>query len=374
MESLRPRGPGPRVVLCCDVDQQLIHSVRRFLLAVVPEAAANLKRLARRARRIEDAQMRHEALSSIALKDFHVHGGCILATFLPKAAARHYVELVATFETAVDYLDNLCDRMGSIDEVDFRALHESLLDAIRPDAPLRNYFRYRAADDGGYLRELVARSQRLFAQLPAYQMIAASVEEVTARYCELQSIKHLPAGEREKRCRATFGAIDSGMSWWEGAAACGSTMPTFALAFGAIRSCDAARARELYDAYFPWISCFHILLDYFIDQEEDRAHGELNFVASYGDRQSAREGIQRVAVQSLARARATSDSEHHEFAVRAMCGFYCTRKRVADQGLGADAAAIAAAVNIDLGEMPWRPSGNSVLGPLLSLYQRMIRV
>lgn len=356
------------------MDQQLLHFVRRFLLNVVPDAAANLRRLARRARRIEDAQTRHEALSSIALKDFHVHGGCILATFLPKAEARHYVELVATFETAVDYLDNLCDRTGSIDEIDFRALHESLLDAVRPTAAPRNYFRYRERDDGGYLRELVTRSQRLFAQLPSYQSISAFVEEVTVRYCELQSIKHLPAGERESRCQATFGTVASGLSWWEGAAACGSTMPTFALAFGAIRSCDAARARELYEAYFPWISCFHILLDYFIDQEEDREHGELNFVACYGDRQSAREGIRRIGAESLARARATSDPEHHAFAVRAMCGFYCTRKRVADQGLSADAAAIAAAVNIDLGEVPWRPGGSSVLGPLLSLYQRMIRV
>lgn len=356
------------------MDKQLIHFVRRFLLRVVPDAATNLKRLAGLARRIPDPQARSEALSSIALKDFHVHGGCILATFLPKTEAHHYVKLVATFETAVDYLDNLCDRTGSFDEEDFRALHESLLDAVRPGAPVRSYFRHRERDDGGYLATLVMRSQRLFEQLPSFNAVAGYVEDVTARYCELQSLKHLPAGERETRCREVFGNVAPSLRWWEGAAACGSTMPTFALAFGAFGPCDAARARELYAAYFPWISCFHILLDYFIDQEEDREHGELNFVACYGDRQLAREGITRVGAESLARASVTRDANHHVFAVRAMCGFYCTRKRVSEQGLGADAEAIAAAVGIDLGEMPWRPGKSSVLGPLLSLYQRMIRV
>lgn len=317
--------------------------------------------------------MRSEALSSIAQKDFHVHGGCILATFLPKPQARHYVQLVATFETAVDYLDNLCDRTGSTDEADFRALHESLLDAVRPRAPLGSYFRRRKRDDGGYLNELVVRSQRLFAELPALAAVAPFIEEVTARYCELQSLKHLPSGVREARCREAFGDIAPDLQWWEGAAACGSTMPTFALAFGAIGSCDGRRANELYEAYFPWISGFHILLDYFIDQQEDAEHGELNFVSCYGGRQAARAGIERAGRAALAKASATSDALHHVFAVQAMCGFYCTRKRVFAQGLSADAASIAAALNVDLGELPWRPEGNGVLGPLLSLYQRMIR-
>ena len=35
------------------------------------------------------------------------------------------------------------------------------------------------------------------------------------------------------------------------------------------------------DAYFPGVSAIHILLDYFIDQAEDREHGELNFMACY---------------------------------------------------------------------------------------------
>ena len=317
--------------------------------------------------------MRREALSSITHKDFHVHGGCILATFLPSAQASRYVRLVAVFETAVDYLDNLCDRAGNFEEADFRALHEALIDAVTPGAQLRPYFRGRATDDGGYLDELVSRSQAQFAALPSYNVVAPYVREVTDRYCELQAVKHLAPGAREQRCREAFCGVASDMQWWEGAAACGSTMPTFALVFAAMRGYDAERARKLYDAYFPSISAFHILLDYFIDQAEDRAHGELNFVACYPSRDAARDGIARIGRSALARALSLDDGRSHAFAVRAMCAFYCSRAKVREQSLGEDAAGIAAAVDVDLKSTSWQP-GHGVLAPLLTLYRRMTRV
>jgi tetraprenyl-beta-curcumene synthase len=263
--------------------------------------------------------------------------------------------------------------MGHCDEADFRALHEALMDAIEPNAPLRPYFRLRDADDGGYLSHLVSRSQSLFAALPSYSRVLPYVREVTARYCELQALKHLAPGVREQRCFQTFGGIADGLSWWEGAAACGSTMPTFALAFGAMRGCDSGQARELHETYFPNVSAFHILLDYFIDQAEDRAHGELNFVAQYSSRDEARNGLARIGQRALACAQKATDAEYHSFAVRAMCGFYCSRSKIGEQALGEDASAIAAAVDVDLGATPWHPAANAALAPLLSLYRRVIR-
>ena len=355
------------------VDRDLAEIGRRFLIRVVPHAAAELNGLKRLAQRIPNVELRREAISSITHKDFHVHGGCILATFLPSALARHYVRLVSVFETAVDYLDNLCDRTGSFDEMDFRALHEALFDAVTPGARLRDYFRKRATDDGGYLAELVTRSQQQFGAVLSYNVVAPYVGEVTERYCELQALKHLAAGERERRCKATFGGVAADMQWWEGAAACGSTMPTFALVFAAMRGYDSTRTRELYDAYFPHISAFHILLDYFIDQAEDSAHGELNFVACYPSREAARDGIARIGRNALEGALGIEDGRSHAFAVRAMCTFYCSRAKVREQSLGGDAAAIAAAVDVDLDSTSWQP-GRGLLAPLLTLYRRMIRV
>ena len=358
---------------CQLVDRDLSELGRRFLIRIVPQAAGELNRLKRLALCIPDVDMRREALSSITHKDFHVHGGCILATFLPSAQANQYVRLVTVFETAVDYLDNLCDRAGNLDEADFRALHEALIDAVTPGAQLRPYFRRRATDDSGYLAELVTRSQQQFAGLPSFNVVASHVREVTERYCELQALKHLAPGEREQRCRETFCDVASDMQWWEGAAACGSTMPTFALLFAAMRGYDAERARELYEAYFPSISAFHILLDYFIDQAEDSAHGELNFVACYPSHEAARDGIARIGRSALTKALSLDDGRSHAFAVRAMCAFYCSRTKVREQSLGQDAAAIAAAVDVDLQSTSWQP-GHGVLAPLLMLYRRVTRV
>ena len=355
------------------MDRELQHLTRRFLLRVVPLAAAELRGLKRRAQSIPDDDLRREALASITHKDFHVHGGCILATFLPPKLARAYVALVAVFETAVDYLDNLCDRTGSSDEADFRALHEALFDAVSPGAPLRQYFRMRATDDGGYLNDLVLDSQKRFAALASFEAARAHIRVVTERYCELQALKHLPAGERERRCALAFGAIAPELAWWEGAAACGSTLPTFALAFGAILGCTPDRAHELYEAYFPHISAFHILLDYFIDQAEDREHGELNFVCCYPTHAAARDGLARIGARALADASRLSDARHHVFAVRAMCAFYCSSAKVSEQGLGDDAAAIAAAVGVRLDAKGWWGAG-PLLGPLLALYRRAISV
>lgn len=355
------------------MDRELATLARRFLVRVLPLAAAELRGLRALAQRIPNPELRREALSSMAHKDFHVHGGSILATFLDRAQARQYVRLVAVFETAVDYLDNLCDRVGDSREDDFRALHESLADAIDPAAQLRPYFRYREQDDGGYLNALVVRSQKLFAELPSYAAVAPYVKDVTQRYCELQALKHLASGVREKRCAESFAAQAPDLTWWEGAAACGSTLPTFALAFGALRGCDERGARMLYETYFPYISAFHILLDYFIDQDEDRRYAELNFVACYPGRAAAREGISRIGRAALERARRCDDPSHHIFAVRAMCAFYCSRNKVEEQGLYEDGAAIARAVDVNISRSPLDNVTNAVLQPLLELYNTILK-
>ncbi|MBC5805968.1 MAG: DUF2600 family protein [Candidatus Eremiobacter antarcticus] len=370
MTSKRVR-PGTRVVAGV-VDQDLISRGRHFLIHVLPRAASELRRLKAAAARIDDAQLRAQALASIADKDFHVHGGCILATFLSKGEARRYVKLVAVFETAVDYLDNLCDRTGSFDESDFRALHESLIDAVTPGAPLRAYFRRRSGDDGGYLASLVTQSQTLFAALASFPAAAPYIADITRRYCELQALKHLEPVVREDRCREAFGDVDPGLEWWEGAAACGSTMPTFALAFAALQGCSAHEAELVHRAYFPYFSAFHILLDYFIDLAEDERHGELNFVDCYPQADHAPAGIARVGQTALHRLDALADADRHRFALRAMCAFYCTRHKIDEQSLDAQAREIAAAVGVDLRRTRWRSASRSLLMPLLELYSRTI--
>ena len=46
---------------------------------------------------------------------------------------------------------------------------------------------------------------------------------------------------------------------------------------------DIAKIRQ---GYFPYVQGLHILLDYFIDQEEDRIGGDLNFCSYYENEQA----------------------------------------------------------------------------------------
>lgn len=344
------------------VDSSTVALAVRFLSTVVPKASAQLRRWRTRAGKIPDPSVRHEALDSLRRKAFHVHGGCVYATFLPVRPAAHFIQLAAAFETAVDYLDNLCDRIGAQDEADFRALHESLIDAVTPGAPLRAYFRHRRTGDGGYLDELVMMSQAGFGALPSFDAVRAGIVDVTRRYCELQALKHLAPGERERRCETAFNSVAPDLRWWEGAAASGSTMTTFALVRAASSpGLAASRATDVFAAYFPYFTALHILLDYFVDQAEDLAHGELNFVACYPDADAAHAGIRRIAHAAMQRAAALPDAEVHLFALRAMCGYYCTRPTLSKPARRA-ALELMHDAGVDLDPHP-----------LLKLYTRMAR-
>ncbi len=320
-----------------------------FLLRVVPAASEALRGLRRRAAAIPDDALRAQALASIDGKAYHVQGGSILATFLPRAAARRYIEIVAPLETIYDYLDNLCDRLPGVDETAFATLHEALRDAVDPERPLADYYRDGPrGDDGGYLRGLVADVRAGLQTLPHFPAVRARLAEAAHFYAELQTYKHLAPNRREAVCDAWYARHRErfpGLYWWEFAAACGSSLPIFAMLFLASgKELAAADVDATFRAYFPNVSAVHILLDYFIDQAEDREHRELNFVACYA---SSGEAVERVArlIRSTAERLATlTDARWHEFLLNAMCTFYLTHPKVFEQNLDHESAAVLGAL------------------------------
>ncbi len=110
-----------------------------------------------------------------------------------------------------------------------------------------------------------------------------------------------------------------GLSWWEFAAACGSSLPVFALIYLASQAHLAPRAIDAtIAAYFPNVSAVHILLDYFIDQAEDREHRELNFVACYPSSAIAVQRVKRLVHATKLRPHSLANAEWHAFVLRAM--------------------------------------------------------
>ena len=321
----------------------------RYLGAVVPRAGRELALIRERAARIPDPLLREQALASIDGKAYHVQGGCILATFMRGEAARRYIAIVAAIETIYDYLDNLCDRLPGVTQQAFATLHAALIDALDDRRVPIDYYRDGpSGDDGGYLRSLVEAARDGLRVLPNYHAVRDNLVEVARFYADLQVLKHGPAGVRERACDAWYARNRErfpGLAWWEFAAACGSSLPVFALIELASRDrLDPAEIDATLTAYFPGVSAVHILLDYFIDQAEDREHGELNFVACYASSAEAVTGLRRLVTATLARVRLLAGAARHRFLVEAMCVFYLTHPKVFEQQLDRESAALLSAL------------------------------
>jgi tetraprenyl-beta-curcumene synthase len=321
----------------------------RFLTAVVPRAGRELARIRERAARIPDPLLREQALASIDGKAYHVQGGCILATFMRGESAHRYIAIVAAVETIYDYLDNLCDRLPGVSQQAFATLHAALIDALDDRRDPIDYYRDGpAGDDAGYLRSLVESARSGLRALPNYHAVRDQLVEVAHFYADLQVLKHGPAGVRERACDAWYARNRErfpGLAWWEFAAACGSSLPVFALIALATREqLDAAEIDATVTAYFPGVSAVHILLDYFIDQAEDREHGELNFIACYSSSAEAVTQLRRLVTAALARLRTLAGATHHRFLVEAMCVFYLTHPKVFEQRLDRESAALLSAL------------------------------
>jgi tetraprenyl-beta-curcumene synthase len=303
----------------------------RFLVSVVPQAKQALRDIEKRAEQIPEDSFRNEALASIRGKAYHVAGGCIYAAFLPPAQARHFVAVIAPLESLYDYLDNLCDRHPGVPPEAYPVLHEALADALDPSREMRDYFRCGPhPGDGGYLRELVVRTRAALALIPDYARLLPYLREAADYYTSLQTYKHYPPQPRVAALRAwheTNQPRFSGLHWWEFAAASGSQFHVYALLYAALRG-DAPQAGAIYAAYFPSMSGLHVLLDDFIDQAEDAAHGELNFGRCYPSESALEErfaGLYRRAHESLA---ALHGGGEHLTVLRIMTLFYLTHPKV----------------------------------------------
>lgn len=317
----------------------------RFLRVVVPQAAAALSIVEADARAIPDEELRAQALASVRGKAYHVAGGCILATYLPRERARRYIEIVAPLESIYDYLDNLCDRHPEVPPEAYPVLHEAIADALDPARGTRDYYALGpSGSDGGYLTRLVARSQRGIRALAGHEALAARFAEAAAFYSGLQSYKHLPPGRREAACLAWFSRYRErfpDLEWFEFAAAAGSQFQVYVPLF--LLAADERAALEAgYDAYFPAVAALHVLLDAFIDQSEDREHGELNLYCCYGEAAHARRRFATLAQRAYASFDGLPYPPRHRFLLRTMALFYLTHPKLYDQHLDASARELLA--------------------------------
>lgn len=339
---------APRLSMLAGGGIETFFDLIRFLRNIVPKASRALDQIHARAEAIPDERLRVQALSSIEAKTYHVAGGCILATFLSRPAAEHYIEVVAPLETIYDYLDNLCDRHPNVRASAYPVLHGAISDALDPTRRPGGYYELGpSGDDGDYLITLVRRVQRALHRLSDYELTLPLFHEAAKLYGEMQTYVHLPTGEREVACERWFVSHRSrfgDLLWQEFAAAAGSQFQVYAPLFMLFDSCYDA-ITTAYDAYFPAVSALHVLLDSFIDQQEDYENGDLNFVAVYESHDRFFERIAILARRAVAGFSRLPDPHRHSFVLRTMALFYLTHPKVYAQGLDHDAQRLLAIID-----------------------------
>ncbi|WP_071460451.1 tetraprenyl-beta-curcumene synthase family protein [Bacillus massilinigeriensis] len=257
----------------------------RVYRKVLPQVHRELNYWKKRAEAIPNVELRKQALASIEDKTFHCEGGSILS-LIAQEKRPEAIRFIVAYQTISDYLDNLCDRSTSLDPEDFSALHESMQDALNVNGELRDYYRSREdRNDGGYLRELVSVCRSMLADVASYCEIKEHLSELCGYYCDLQVHKHVDKGERVERLQNWFDSNRDkipDMQWYEFSACTGSTLGVFCLVSYAMREDFRPEfAESIRKGYFPYIQGLHILLDYFIDQDEDLKEGDLNFCFYY---------------------------------------------------------------------------------------------
>ncbi|NLW07662.1 MAG: tetraprenyl-beta-curcumene synthase family protein [Clostridia bacterium] len=322
--------------------------LKRFLFRALPQVNKELKYWQCKAAACPDLELRKQALASLKLKKFHCQGGSVFAIW-PRGYQQELIRAIVALQTISDYLDNLCDRAGILEEEAFRYLHRAFTDALAPGAKVGGYYDlYPFKQDGGYLSSLVECCQRALASLPSYPKLQPEVQRLAAYYCDLQATKHVAHPQRLERLQAwllpLLASLSAPIYWWELAAATGSTLGIFALM--GLASREEIREQTisaLSRAYFPWIGGLHILLDYYIDQQEDRAGGDFNFVACYSNNREAEARLHYFLEQSLQKTAALPEPAFHLTVVQGLPALYLSDAKVHMQGRAAAGQALCRA-------------------------------
>ncbi len=315
-----------------------IHLVTQFVVQTFPQVKKELTHWTSFAEKIPDPELRLQALASIKAKQFHALGGAVYSLYPGVPDSENIVSFIVAFQTISDYLDNLCDRAGIEDEKSFRQLHLALSDAADPGENLHDYYRYYPyQNDLGYLGLLVRECRTQLSKSPALRLIIPSLKHQIELYTDLQSLKHLDQTVREnklQRWALTYQEQYPDITWWEFSAATGSTLGIFLLAaavavapFGAKSgasedSLSEAAILRMESAYFPWVDGLHILLDYFIDAQEDRTMGDLNFTGYYKNKRECQERLSLFIGESLNRSSGLPFPKFHQTVIIGLLAMY----------------------------------------------------
>jgi tetraprenyl-beta-curcumene synthase len=307
----------------------LARGATRELLWGLPAVASELDVWRALAHRVPDPAIRTDALNALVRKRGNTNGAALFWT-ITRTRSRPLLRLLVAYQALWDFLDNINERGAGAGQVNGRQLHLALLDALDPDRPISDYYRYHPwREDGGYLRALVEACREACRQLPSYELVQAALIEEAVR-AQVLGINHDIDPVRRDTALRMWAVQERheelDVDWFELTAAASASLTIFALlALGAEPSCSESDIEHIRNAYFPWISATATMLDSYVDEVEDAANGDHRYVAHYRDPRFTTRRLRHLIQRSLLEARALPNGERHELIVACMITMYLSK-------------------------------------------------
>jgi tetraprenyl-beta-curcumene synthase len=295
----------------------------RYWSSVAPIVRGELRRWERRAKAIEDPELRALALEKLYGEGFHAEAGAMLATLAPRSYRRDAVEAIVALEVLFDYLDGLTERPAAQPIDDRERLYESFVApfARPPSSP---------SGGDGYAEDLSQTVTSAFDRLPAAAAVAPQAHAVAQRLGQAQTRMHaaheLGLDQVERWARDQASTTDLG--WRELlAGAASSVLVLHALiAAAADTTTTSAGALDIENAYLP-MSTLLTLIDGLVDhgRDDDASTGSpLGYIDVYSSSEELSAAL--ITTSDLARSAASRlrPVAHHSMMLFAVVAYYTT--------------------------------------------------
>ncbi len=301
----------------------LAGAVGREMTFGLPHTARAMRAWRARAERIPNPELRADALHSLDNKRGYADGAALF-TILTRRRHHGLLTVLTSWETIVDYLDNVSERCPTYENG--QQLHTSLVDALdlaRPAAG--DYYRdHPWKDDGGYLDALVESCRSGCRSLPSYGALRPHLVR-SARRRRVLGLNHEEDPERRDdglRGWAAEEYPDHELPWWELTGAASATLHTHALlALAAEPGVDAAEIAAV-DAAYLHIDLCTTLLDSYVDWHTDREAGAHCYLDHYETEEAAVERMCTSAARAVELALGAPRGLHHHVITASMIALY----------------------------------------------------
>jgi tetraprenyl-beta-curcumene synthase len=329
----------------------------RELSWVLPNVRREVRRWRQHASSIPDAGLRADAVETLRRERLNTEGAALFAV-VPRRRSLGLLRLLVAYQVTLDYLDSISERPCADPLANGRQLHRALVEALDPSMPVSDYYRHHPErDDGGYLRALVGFCREQCVELPGWAEVRERVGR-SARHGTVQVLNHDPDDARRERALVAwaereFGARDDA-AWFELTASASSSLWTLALL--ALAGDGVPQADELERAasvYVPWICGASTLLDAFVDQAEDAAAGNHNYLAHYRSEEVAGARLAEIVRRSAGGARELPRGTRHALVTAGMVSMYLAKDAAREPALRDGARSIRrAAGTLPLVQLP----------------------